>query len=148
MKPVRTWVLVADGSRARIVENLGPGKGLREVEGMAFHSDLPPNREILSDRPGRSFESSSATRHALDGSDPRRLMKHAFARQLAETLDDAIGESRCDRCVLVAPPEMMGELRREISQRVRERLRGELVLDLTKVADDRLAEHLGEVLPV
>ena len=25
MKPTRTWILIADGSRARIVEIVGPG---------------------------------------------------------------------------------------------------------------------------
>ena len=28
MKPARTWILIADGSRARIVEIVGPGHEL------------------------------------------------------------------------------------------------------------------------
>lgn len=148
MKPVRTWVLVADGSRARIVENLGPGKGLHPVEGMSYQAELPANRELLSDRPGRSFESSSPTRHGLSGPDPHRQLKHAFARQLARVLETKLAETAFDRCVLVAPPEMMGDLRREISDRVREKVTAELVLDLTKVPDDRLPAHLEQVMAV
>ena len=39
MKPTRTWTLMADGSRAGIVEIVGPGPELRAVEGMTFHGD-------------------------------------------------------------------------------------------------------------
>lgn len=30
MKAKRSWFLAADGGKARILENLGPGKGLHE----------------------------------------------------------------------------------------------------------------------
>ena len=33
MKPTRTWVLIADGARARILENDGPNHGLTAIEG-------------------------------------------------------------------------------------------------------------------
>ena len=36
MKPTRTWILIADGARARILENLGPGKGVHEVPDMTI----------------------------------------------------------------------------------------------------------------
>jgi protein required for attachment to host cells len=148
MKPVRTWVLIADGRRARIVENLGRGQGLHAVEGMSFEAELPPNREIFSDKPGRSFESSSPTRHGLSTPDAHRQLKQAFARQLARVLETKLAEGAFDRCVLVAPPETMGDLRRELPDRVREKVSGELVSDLTKVPDDRLPAHLEQVMTV
>ncbi len=50
-RTIRTWILVADGSRARVYESLGPGSELREV----LHEDDPALRthEIVSDRGGR-----------------------------------------------------------------------------------------------
>ena len=33
MKPTTTWILIADGARARLFANHGPGKGVEAVEG-------------------------------------------------------------------------------------------------------------------
>jgi hypothetical protein len=79
MKPTRTWILIADGARARVVENLGPGKGVSEVAGMEFSQPAERNRDIMSDRPGRSFESADNARHGMEPpSDPKRLAEADF----------------------------------------------------------------------
>ena len=39
MKPVVTWVLVADGNQAKVFEHGGPGKGLTAVEGLQFEQE-------------------------------------------------------------------------------------------------------------
>ncbi|UXN75484.1 host attachment protein [Devosia sp. A8/3-2] len=33
MKKTVTWILIADGTQARVLENTGPGKGLRQWRG-------------------------------------------------------------------------------------------------------------------
>jgi Protein required for attachment to host cells len=57
MKAVRTWVLIADGRRARVFESRGKGAALTVVESMTLNTELPPSRDLGTDRPGRSFES-------------------------------------------------------------------------------------------
>ena len=42
MKKKVTWIIVADGSRARVLANDGPGKGLRPAIAGEFHHDAPP----------------------------------------------------------------------------------------------------------
>ena len=149
MKPIRTWVLIADGSHARVVENLGPSKGLHAVNELSFSNELPPTREILSDRPGRDFESTGEARHAYENkTDPRSDLKRSFAKQLAELLDAKLAERAFDRCVIVAPPQMMGDLRAVTSERVKKMVVGELTHDLTKTPDHQLPQHLGQVLLV
>ena len=41
MKKKVTWIIVADGSRARVLANDGPGKGLRPAIAGEFHHDAP-----------------------------------------------------------------------------------------------------------
>ena len=65
MKPTRTWIVVADGARFGIYENLGPGKGLRELPEEAAEQADPPSREMGTDQPGRSFDSAGQGRHAM-----------------------------------------------------------------------------------
>jgi hypothetical protein len=85
MKPTRTWILIADGSRARVLENDGPGHGLRVVDGMTFDGDHASTHEIVSDRAGRSHSSVGPGWSAIEAhSDPHRNLKKKFAHQLAD----------------------------------------------------------------
>ena len=49
MKPIRTWVLIADGSRAKVLETVGPGSGFQDVADMTRSTDRPKSRDILKD---------------------------------------------------------------------------------------------------
>src|SRR5687767_7572247 len=86
-KPIRTWVVIADAARARVFETRGKGTGLTAVDGLALETELLPNRELVSDRPGRSFESVGGTRHAMEGSDPHREQKRQFARRIVNVVE-------------------------------------------------------------
>ena len=132
MKSTRTWVLIADGARARILQNDGPGKGLHEVEGCVFHGDHAATHDIMSDREGRSHSSVGPGRSAIEAhSDPHRELKKRFAHQLL---------------VIVAAPSALGDLRAAISEQVRAKVTGEVAKDLTKTPDGEVAGHLKDVL--
>jgi protein required for attachment to host cells len=149
MKPVRTWVLIADGGRARILENDGPNRGLRPVEGMEFQTELPPTRELVTDRPGRDHESVGQTRHAYQShSDPHRELKRKFATMLAQTLEKKRLEKAYDRLVVVAPAGTMGDLRGALPPDVKKSVMGEIVEDLTHAPNDKIGPYLDGVLVV
>lgn len=149
MKPVRTWVLIADGARARILENAGPGRGLVAVPDTDMRFDIPQNRDILADKPGRSFESRGATRHAVESpSDPHRELKRKFAETIAALVENKHREQAFDRLVVVAPAVTMGDLRKALPEQIKKTVIGEIVEDLTKVPNDRVGKHLASVLIV
>ena len=143
MKPVRTWILVADAHRATMFQHTGKSSGLTAVDGMKFEAELPPTRELVSDRPGRTFESVGALRHAMESpSDPHREQKRQFARRLAGVLRECHAANRFDRLVIVAPAVTMGDLRALLADQVKAVVRAEIVADLTKVPLNELAAHL------
>lgn len=149
MKPTTTWILIADGARARIFANRGPGKGITAVEGAELVADHRPDREIMSDRPGRTFESANTMRHAIEPHhDPHRELKRSFSERLAAMLDKQLAAKAFDRVILVAPPAMLGDLRASLSAQVRAAVYAELDKDLTKTPAEELPDHLAAVLAV
>ena len=149
MKPVRTWIVVADGARARFLLNEGPGKGLSSAVDAEMHQELPPNREIVTDKPGRSADPGGQGRHGFaPGVDYHEFEKERFAHQVAAFLEKARTGNRFDRLILVAPPKTLGNLRDELDKTTRQYVSSELNKDLTHLKTDEIAQHLGEVLAV
>lgn len=149
MKPTRSWIVIADGAQARILENHGPGKGLVPLPSEEMHKAPRPTREINTDRPGRSHDRVGPGRHAMESpSDAHREEKRRFADLLGEHLNEAVLKHRYDRLILVAPPKMLGDLRQSLSKEAAAKIDGELTKDLTKVSDHDLPDHLGEVIAV
>jgi protein required for attachment to host cells len=149
MKPIRTWILVADGARARIFVNNGPGKGIEEMAGSAFENELPPSRDIGSDRPGRTFNSTGSVRHAIEpGIDPHRERKREFLGHVARYLDKARQRGDFDRLVIVAPPPALGDLRGEMAAKLRELVTGEIAHDLVEHPKSAVSKHVEKVLAI
>ena len=147
MKATRTWVLIADAGRARVLENDGPGHGLIPVERMGMTHELPRTHELVADRQPRSIESVGHARHAIDaGMDPHRKEKQKFASEIAAVLDKELAGNAFDRLVIVAAPQALGDLRAAISEAVQKRVHNEIALDLTKTPNEDVARHLGHIL--
>lgn len=140
------WIIVADGARARILSNDGPGSGLRNTRGSDFESANRKNQEIVSDRSGSSQGASGGT-HAMEPRvDWHRYEKHLFAKEMANRVNAAALHGEFDELVLVAPPQTLGELRNSLDKMALSKVRGELGKDLTKVSIHDLPKHLEDVI--
>ena len=149
MKPVRTWILLADGTRARIVCNSGPGKGLQEVRGMEFEGDNVRSGDLMADRPGRTFDSAGSHRHAMEPhSDPQREAKRSFAAELVARLQEQLQAQAFDRLVLVAAPATLGDIRKALPKPLLGVVYGEIPKNLVHVPNQELGDHLVDVLAV
>lgn len=149
MKKTITWILVADGARARIYKNEGPGKGVEPAVDEEFRHDLPRTREMGTDRPGRVHESATTGRSAMENPvDWHRFEKEKFAKEIAGILDRASTAGAFKRLILVAPPRTLGDLRTALSANTRKKVTGEIDKDLTQVTPGELPDHLGGVLAV
>jgi len=148
MKKITTWILVADGARAHIVKNEGPGKGLAAVMDHDFATSHVPSREYGTDKPGRGFESADGARH---GKEPRidfhTYEKTRFAKMIADNLERAADRNAYDRLVLVAPPKTLGDLRKALGMEAGSRVSGELNKDLTHLDIHELSRHLELLVP-
>jgi protein required for attachment to host cells len=147
MKAVRTWVLIADGGHAKVLEIDGSRRSLEAQADMNMSVQLPPSRELVSDRPARIYESRGRARHAKDERvDPHRELKRAFAKSVGKALEARLADGRFERLVVVAPPPALGDLREALPKKVRAAVVGEVAQDLVKTPKARLWPHLEGVL--
>ena len=149
-KRTRTWIVVADGARARFF--IASEDGGKLVPARAADMVAPlnrrPARDLKSDKPGRGYSSSrSGMRHALEPPhDYHKMEKHRFSASLAEALDEACESKAFDRLVLVAPHRSLGELRGLLSTRVKRQVSQEIPKDLTNQTAARLWTQLQPLL--
>lgn len=145
-----TWVVVADGARAFIAANQGPGTGLTLVPGTAQEHDLQSTTEMGSEKPGRSFASArSGARHGIEPRvDWHRFEKQKFAHGIAKMLDAARVRKAFQHLVLVAPPETLGELRASLDKQTQALVTGEIAKDLTRHTIDDLPNHLAGLVKI
>lgn len=147
MKTRKTWVLVADGARARILQNDGPGAGLAPALDFDFAASHAPSRDFASDKPGKGQGSGGGAGHAKASKvDWHTYEKHLFAKDLAKALAGALQNAAFDDLVLVAPPAALGELRGALADAVKARVSGEVGKDLTHVSVHELPGHLADVV--
>ncbi|MBF9061043.1 Host attachment protein [Rhodobacterales bacterium HKCCSP123] len=138
-----TWVLVADGEKALLMENVGDaGIPLLEVR-RERHGDNPPTHAQGADRPGRRSDGPGAQRSAMEETDWHRLEKERFAAGLAEMLYRLAHAGRFERLILVAPPRILGSLRKETHKEVAARIVAEVALDLTHHPVDEIAARVA-----
>ena len=138
-----TWIVIADGSRARILTPREEGVGFDVVSEATSAEAHVPSREIWADRPGHTQESGSSARHSIEPRhDPHQERKAAFIRELASQLNAAGEQKRFDRLILFAPPRSMAELRETLDERVRRKIKAAAPKDLTKVPLSELPSHL------
>ncbi len=148
MKTAKTWILIADGARARLASAEGHGMALHLVEKFEFRADHSPNRELGRDRPARVYESHGATRHGIEPkTDAHRELKRDFSEQVAAALAEHLSRKRFDRLVVVAPPVMLGDLRTSLSEAVIATVVAEVAMDLTKVPNSDVPRYIADLFP-
>jgi protein required for attachment to host cells len=136
------WVVVADGEKALFLRNEGDAKFpnlevFREVK-----EQNPATHDQGTDRPGRFNDGPSIHRSALEETDWHRVEKERFAKDIAERLYKSAHRGDFKRLVIVAPPLVMGEMRKELHKEVEDRVVGQVTKTLTGHTIDDIEQLL------
>jgi protein required for attachment to host cells len=141
-KPV-TWLVIADGERARILARRADAGGWETISSVQSAHAHRTTAELGTDKPGRAQESVGAARHAVaPRSDLHARDKEEFAHTVAGILNEAAPSGEFDRLVLVALPHTLAALRDGLSREAAEKVGAELQKDLTKLPDHEIAADL------
>lgn len=125
------WVVVADGEKALFLRDEGDTRhpDFQVVQEMA--QENPATRMQGSQRPGRYSDGPSPHNSAFAETDWHRLNKARFADDIAERLYRFAHAGKIDELVLVAPPQVLGEMRKKLHKEVTEKVRAEVAKTLT-----------------
>ncbi|WP_049622367.1 host attachment protein [Frateuria defendens] len=138
-----TWILVADGGRARLFACEPPGRTLSEVACFANPDGRLPGRELVTERPPRVDESVGGARHAIE---PHTTLREKSTERFARTLSAALERGRLDRLyerlVLVAPARFLGALHGCIGKPLLGRVVGEVRRNFTALPTPEILERL------
>jgi len=124
-------VVVGDGEKALFLRNKGEPEDIRlEVENILGH-DNPATHEQGTDKPGRAFSSAGTARSAMEETDWHQLGEDRFAADIADTLYRLAHANQFEALVVIAPPKVLGTLRKAFHKEVVDRITGELPKNLT-----------------
>lgn len=144
MKPIRTLVLLADDSKARLFENTGPGKGLTEFEDMSV-STIAEADVRYTDRPGRNSAAPGMGQHAFDQAEAEHdQSQEAFVKAVLAETEKRFTKGGYDRFVMAAAPSTLGVLRAELPATLKAALAVDVDKDFLKLKPAEVVERLAD----
>jgi protein required for attachment to host cells len=126
------WIVVCDGRKALILENVGDLKfpNLRLKE--SYDEPSPPTHALGASPPGRTHQSMGHRRGAVAQTDWHDEAEHAFLRRLATRLDHAVAGHEVQKLTIVAAPRALGMIRKAYSPALENAVCQEISKDLVK----------------
>lgn len=136
------WVVVCDGAKALVLENIGDAKfpNLKMVE--VFEHKSVATHDLGSDKPGRSYSSVGHGRSSVEQTDWHDQAETAFLLQLIKHLDGAIAAGKTKSLIIAAPPRALGVLRPAYTHRLREAISAEVDKDFVKLPVHQIEKQL------
>lgn len=139
----KTWILIADSTRARLFEVGTRDRHLSEVACFTNPDGRAPGRDAASDRLPRVNESVGRVRHAIEPhTSLREKSTDHFAHALGEALERSHHDHLYERLVLVAPDRFLGALHKNLSKTLIGCVVGEVRRNLTALPIPALQSHL------
>jgi len=145
MKPVVTWVVLANARTAKVLAHRRPGKGLSPVSGKIWQA---PEASMPRDKAGVGHSVSGPGIAAVEQTHPQDLNDARFAKEVLGHVSKARLDKQFDRLILLAGPHMLGLLRTHLDPALRATLLGEIPKDLSHLPISDVEEHIGELIAV
>lgn len=142
--PRDALVFVGDGAKALFLRNKGDAELVNLVVERILEQENPATRDQGTDRPGRSFASAGTHRSAMEQTDWHQLAEDRFVGEVADALYKQAHAGRFDKLIVVAPPKVLGGLRKAFHKEVADRIAAEVPKDLTKHPLHDIEKHLHD----
>jgi protein required for attachment to host cells len=137
-----TWVVVCDGRKTIVLENIGDEQYPDLRTKSALEVEDAPTSALGTDRPGRVHQSVGSARSGVEQTDWHDRDEQEFLKALAGRLDKAVLAKEVSHLVIVAPPRALGVLRKAFSQHVTNAIVTEIDKDLTGAPVSDIEQHL------
>lgn len=124
-------VVVADGQKMLLLRNRGDPRHLDLGVVRVEEQDNPRDRDQKSDAPGRAFASVGKNRSAYDEPNYHMIEEERFAERVAGLMHRYVRDDASTTFVVIAPPDTLGQLRKNYSKDLEAHMVGEIGKDLT-----------------
>jgi protein required for attachment to host cells len=145
MARIKTWALMTNGARARILRGLDAGDAEDPIE-LVSTGDATHLRDVLSDSPDPRFASRSEGRRPAreDGSDPVLRDMQDVAQETLSVLDRHHRAGRLDRLAIFASSTMLSILHKKMPATLRSAVVQEKAVNLIDLPRAELRKALLE----
>lgn len=134
-----TLVLVADGRKMMLLQNVGSATSPALAALAEEEADNPSTHEQGSDRPGRTQSRVGPRRSSYADTDWQEQGEELFARHAANVLESVAEQEPDAEIVVIAAPQTLGKLRGQYGDQTARRLKCEIAKDLAGQSSAALA---------
>jgi protein required for attachment to host cells len=143
---LKTWVLVADSSRARFFSIDNPKGPLKEFEDRVCPGARMHGIERLTDGTTRAHRHGNE-HHTFPPPAPTKDQEVIdFAREVATRADAGRIQGDFERLVLVAAPDFLGTLRKKLPAPTAKLVDRTIDKNLTQLSAAEIRRHLPEII--
>lgn len=137
-----SWLVVANSSIARVFK-IEKKHDLIEIKVLEHPESRLHNLDLVTDKPGRDFESMGMGRHAYEPKTlPKRQEFAVFAKSLADYLEGARNQGEFETLYIAASPALLGLLRQSLHPNTAKLIKGEVDKDMTQMKSQEIPAHL------
>lgn len=139
-----TWVLVANGSEARIYATEMAIKTLTLIKEFNHPESRQKGAELASDRSGHFNGETMGTAHGAftEATDPKSYEMERFAMELADKLNDGRNRHQYKNLIIVSSPRFHGLLNKQINPQVSKLVGRHVEKDFTALPPKELLRKL------
>ena len=135
-------IMALDGARMSLFRNKGSVRAPKLELLVEEEQKSAPTAELGDDQPGRSFQSIGNARGAYETTDLHQQAEDEFTLEMAKLLVFHMHDDD-RRAILIAPPHVLGLMRKHLPKDIKERLiveidkdyAGRTALDVAKLLD-------------
>lgn len=139
-----TWIIVANSSEGRIFK-LVKFPQIEEIAGFIHPESHLHNQDLISSKPGRTFQSTNTNRSAYEPkTSPKELEIEKFAKILSEHLSQSHQKGLFHRLYIFAEASFLGLLRQHLDDKTKHTIIAETPKDLTKHKIGDIEKNLAE----
>jgi len=136
----KTWVVVAESSRAKIyqVEKNDARESLKELNGFTHSISRSHKQQLDSDRQKESRHSQLTSQ--LDSHKTHERIE--FARTLGEHLNNARNKGQFNKLIIMSPPKFLGDLRKNLGHETNKYVVSEIDKNLVRHNVQDIQAHM------
>ncbi|MGA9574629.1 MAG: host attachment protein [Lysobacterales bacterium] len=138
------WILVANQAEAQIYASGQIPRNLLLVDTLVNETGAAHTRDLVSDAPGRAFDSFGSGRHSMEPNvGVKQEQRRRFVKEMVERLEAAHFKGDFDQLVVLAAPAVLGVIRKTLTADLLKSVIKEIPKDVIGQSVDKIQSQLN-----